>query len=88
MKCVSSMKDLAMERRLSMKSSLVILGALTLTLAGCAVHMKTISEPGQNYGIEGGACVNMPDLADKVKEGLGKSKVCAEGHAHIHVQPK
>lgn len=58
-----------------------------LLLMGCSLKAGTVKQDGAQYGYRVISCVNMPDIADKVKDGLGKSKVCFRSIANVLVVP-
>lgn len=64
----------------------VLMGVLTLT--GCSLQSKVVKDNGMRYGYHVVTCTNMPDWADKVKEGLGQSKVCFRSANDILILPR
>ena len=68
--------------------SKLLLATGLILLSGCAFQGKAVMEPGQQYGYGFNACQPIPEIVNKVKEGLGDMKVCVVAEAGILVLPK
>ena len=63
--------------------------AMTLVLlSGCSSGLQTYKSDMSVYGEKGYACVEVPEVVNKVKEGYGDMKACIVGSAAVIFVPK
>jgi len=70
------------------KFATVVLAVGILAMTGCGFQSKIVKNDGQRYGYHFSLCSNLPDIADKLKAGLGQSKACLRSANDILLLPK
>ena len=67
----------------------ILLACMIVVLSGCtSVNGGLKYSEGQEYGYMANACQNLPEIASKIKEGLGDMKVCILAGAKVIIVPK
>ena len=65
----------------------LILVTMLVLLSGCSFSTNTLKQDGHQYEYHVKSCVRMPDIANKVQEGLGQSKVCLRAGVGVVIVP-